>query len=298
MARAQRVHYPGAVYHVIARGNNKEPILSSDRGKNYYLGLIKKYKERFPFNLYGYAIMDNHVHILLEVREDPLSKIMQGIQQSYTQWYNGHYQRVGHVFQQRYKAILCDKDSYLLSLLKYIHSNPVRAGVTETLSYPWSSHRDYLLGTSSLVDVSFCLGVLSDKIKTAKNKYRQFMEEQDFCDIKEENLSSNCLEKGHVHQNKENKIIDIQISLDDLIKAVVGILGITEEWLHSLNSRNRKIVTARNIVVYLAIKHKIAERSVLMERLDLTPYQISRGYYAAAEKEESRSLIRAIEEMQ
>lgn len=298
MARAQRVHYPGAVYHVIARGNNKEPILASALGKNYYLDLIKKYKERFSFNLYGYVIMDNHVHILLEVGIEPLSKIMQGIQQSYTQWYNSNYRRVGHVFQQRYKAILCDKDSYLLTLLKYIHSNPMRAGITETLSCPWSSHRDYLLGTSSLVDVSFCLGVLSDKIETAKYKYRQFMEDQDYCDIKEEIQSSNHLEKEPVHQNRESKSRGLQISLDDLIRVVVGILGITEEWLHSLKSRNRKIVTGRNIVVHLAIKHKIADRAVLMEKLNLTPYQISRGYYAAGEKEESRSLIKAIEEMQ
>ncbi|GBF33481.1 hypothetical protein DCCM_2583 [Desulfocucumis palustris] len=297
MAREQRVHYPGAVYHVIARGNNKDPILASAMEKNYYLGLVRKYKERFSFKLYGYVIMDNHVHILLEVGKEPLSKIMQGIQQSYTQWYNSNHQRVGHVFQQRYKAVLCDKDSYLLILLKYIHGNPIRAGITETLNYQWSSHQDYLTGTSSLVDVSFYLGVLCDKIDIAINRYRQFMEDQNPLDI-EENRLGKYPEKESAHQNRESESRDLQISLDDLIRVVVEILGITDEWLHSLKSRNRKIVTARNIIVHLTIKHDIARRATLMEKLNLTPYQVSRGYYAAWEKDESRSLIKAIEEMQ
>ncbi|MHB8155784.1 MAG: transposase, partial [Desulfocucumaceae bacterium] len=189
MARKIRVHYPGAVYHVIARGNNQEHILASDLDKNYYKELIKKYKDRFFFQLYGYVIMGNHVHMLIEVQEHPLSKIMQGIQQSYTQWYNHVYGRVGHVFQQRYKAILCHKDGYLLSLLKYIHSNPIRAGITVSLDYSWSSHRDYLLRSSCFVDTRLCLGILSDQTGAASKKYLQYMEQPEQLEVQVSNVA-------------------------------------------------------------------------------------------------------------
>lgn len=91
--------------------------------------------ERYDFKLYAYCIMDNHVHMLIEVKDVPLSLIMQGIQQSYTQRYNIKYMRGGHVFQQRYKGILCDKEGYLLQLIIYIHNNPVKAGFESQINY-------------------------------------------------------------------------------------------------------------------------------------------------------------------
>ncbi|MBU2699483.1 REP element-mobilizing transposase RayT [Sporomusaceae bacterium BoRhaA] len=90
MARKPRVHYEGAVYHVIARGNNRASIFETDEEKQKYLELIKDYKERYGFHLYAYAIMDNHIHLLLQVGKSPLAKIIQGIQQRYTQYYNWH----------------------------------------------------------------------------------------------------------------------------------------------------------------------------------------------------------------
>ena len=127
MARKPRIEYPGAFYHVMCRGNNGEHILHNDEDKKFYLYLIQKYKERYCFRIFAYCIMDNHVHMLIQTGDVPLSKIMQGIQQSFTQGYNSKYCRTGHVFQQRYKAILVDGDSYLLQLIKYIHYNPVEA---------------------------------------------------------------------------------------------------------------------------------------------------------------------------
>lgn len=191
------------------------------------------------------------------------------------------------------RLVLVNKGLTLTNCTRFLYLH-----ITKTLSYPWNSHQDYLAGTSSLVDVSFCLGMLSDKIKIAKNKYLEFMEDQASFDIKEAVKSSDFLSKEPVKQSIESKSRDLQLSLDDLIKLVVEFLGITEEWLLSLKSRNRKIVTARNIVVHLAVKHNIAGRAALVEKLKLTPYQISRGYYAAVEKEESSALIKAIEKMQ
>ncbi|MDO9534664.1 MAG: transposase [Bacillota bacterium] len=294
MPRKPRIHYPGAVYHVIARGNNQENILVSDQDKKRYRELIKKYKDRFSFLLYGYVIMDNHVHLILEVQEYPLSKIMQGIQQSYTQWYNQCNKRVGHVFQQRYKAILCDKDSYLLSLLKYIHYNPIRAGITPTLDYPWSSHLDYLFGKNTFVDSHFCLSLFNDQAATAIIQYMEFMEHLENLEIIK-HTSSNDEALQMPFKNKVRDTLKLNASMEELVKIVIKKIGVQEEILLGSKSRNRKILLARNIIIYLAIKHEIAQKASLMEYLNITPYQVSRGYYGAGQ-DESLSIIRVIEE--
>jgi REP element-mobilizing transposase RayT len=109
-----------------------------------YLKIIKRYKDKYNFILYAYCIMDNHAHLLVEVKDIPISKIMQGIQQIYTQRYNIRKNRTGHVFEQRYKAILCNKDEYLIELMRYIHQNPLKAGFKEAIRYRWSSYNEYM----------------------------------------------------------------------------------------------------------------------------------------------------------
>ncbi|MDD4834648.1 MAG: transposase [Lutispora sp.] len=176
MARKPRVEYPGALYHVMCRGNNGEYVLNKDEDKLIYLELVRKYKERYGFKLYSYCIMNNHVHLLIEMETVELSKIMQGIQQSFTQRYNKKYNRTGHVFQQRYKAVLCDKDNYLLQLIKYIHYNPVEAGIEAGLNYQWSSHNNYLkFKNDGLVEIDFVLGMFREDYKKAHRLYEEFM---------------------------------------------------------------------------------------------------------------------------
>jgi hypothetical protein len=121
--------------------------------------------------------MPNHVHILIETGEIPLSTIMQGLQQSYTQYFNTKYNQVGHVFQGRYQAILCNKDSYLLELVRYIHLNPVRAHlVSAPQDYLWTGHIDYLgLRPRSSVDTGFILSLLEPDQRTALESYVRFI---------------------------------------------------------------------------------------------------------------------------
>ncbi len=106
MPRKPRVYYDGALYHVMVRGNNGEKVFESEKEKQEYTNIIKGYKDRYHFKIYAYCIMDNHAHLLIEVGKIPLSKIMQGIQQVFTQRYNKRHSRTGHIFQQRYKSIL------------------------------------------------------------------------------------------------------------------------------------------------------------------------------------------------
>jgi len=141
MARKSRIEYPGAFYHVMTRGNRKQVVFKDDKDRLKFLRKLLEYKEKYGFALYAYILMKNHIHLLIETRDVPLSRIMQGLLQSYTQWYNGKYRVVGHLFQGRYKAILCDKKVYLLNLIRYIHLNCIRVGLVKEPSAYISGRR-------------------------------------------------------------------------------------------------------------------------------------------------------------
>ena len=154
MARRPRIFAPGLLYHVIARGNQRRQTFRSDEDYKAYLERLEKYRAKFQIRIYAYCLMPNHVHLLLETGLLPLGKFMQGLQQSYTQYFNRRYRKVGHLFQGRYQAIICDKDKYLLALIRYIHLNPVRARIAKRPEgYAYSGHRGYLIhGTAKIVE--------------------------------------------------------------------------------------------------------------------------------------------------
>jgi len=178
MARRARIEYEGACYHVVTRGNRKEPIFLDNEDKKRFLSKLRQYKRRYGFLLYAYALMDNHIHLVIETTRVPLSRIMQGVLQSHTQWHNRKYKTVGHVFQGRYKAILCDRNAYLLQLIRYIHLNPLRAGIGRPLQYRWTSHRAYLgLERGDLVDSELVLAQFSGDRRRAIELYSRFIRE-------------------------------------------------------------------------------------------------------------------------
>lgn len=180
MARKPRIEFEGALYHVITRGNQKQRIFKNKEDYAKYLEILADYKEKHKYFLYAYALMNNHVHLLVETQEVPLSKILQGINQRYTMYFNWKYRTLGHLFQGRYKAILCDKDQYLLTLIKYIHLNPLRAGVVKSPEeYQWSSHHVYtgISDERGIVDKDKVLGIFSENIARARRQYKDYMGE-------------------------------------------------------------------------------------------------------------------------
>ena len=164
MARRPRIHFAGAFYHVISRGNRRQGIFRDEKDLKAFLACLSDCKTRFPFQLYAYALMKNHVHLLVEVETIPLSRIMQSFLFRYAQYFNRRHGEVGHLFEGRYKAIVCDKDTYLLELVRYIHLNPVRARVVKAPEdYVWSGHLGYLgKGEEDLIDEGFVLGQFSE----------------------------------------------------------------------------------------------------------------------------------------
>ncbi|MGH7771997.1 MAG: transposase, partial [Candidatus Binatia bacterium] len=177
MARKPRVYFPGAFYHVISRGNQGQMIFHDDVDRERYLSLLREVQTRYGPKLYAYVLMGNHVHLLMEVGGVPLSKIMQNLQFRYTRYYNQRYRKIGHLFQGRYKAILCDRESYLLELVRYIHLNPVRAGLTRHIDgYRWSSHPIYLRGGEErVVSVKAVLEQFGGRRGEAIRQYRKFI---------------------------------------------------------------------------------------------------------------------------
>jgi len=165
MARRLRVFAPGLLYHIIARGNRRQPTFLTDLDYQVYLTQLATYQKRYGIVLYAYCLMSNHVHLLLQTSEAPLAKFMQGLQQSYTQRFNRVHGTVGHLFQGRYRAIVCERDEYLTTLIRYIHLNPVRARLVDDPDlYPYSGHRAYLAGDrTGPIDPSLILGMLGGR---------------------------------------------------------------------------------------------------------------------------------------
>src|SRR4030042_35639 len=141
MARPLRIEFPGALYHVTARGNARQDIFLDDDDRLLFCSVLERVVSRFHLLLHAYCLMNNHYHLLVETPEGNLSKGMRQINGVYTQQLNRRYNRVGHVLQGRYKAILVDKDNYLLELSRYVVLNPVRAGLVKQPSrWAWSSY--------------------------------------------------------------------------------------------------------------------------------------------------------------
>jgi len=241
MSRKPRIHYEGALYHVIVRGNNRAYIFKSGENKEEYKKIVSKYKKRYRFKLYAYCIMDNHVHMLIEVGDVPLSKIMQGIQQVFTQRYNRKNRSTGHVFEQRYKSYLCDRDAYLLSLIRYIHQNPVRSKLTDGINYQWNSHKEYMRNPE-LADVDFPLTLFSGKKNKAIKRYLSFVGELESKDIQSMNIEEETTE---IAKDIE---IEHKIAKEELIRIIEEVTKIKKDEITG-NSKSKRISDIRKLYI-------------------------------------------------
>lgn len=178
MARQLRLEFPGALYHLTARGNAREAIYRDDVDRKLFLALLGREIEQQGWQCYAYCLMDNHYHLLIETPELNLSRGMRRLNQVYTQAYNRRHGRVGHVLQGRFKSIVVDKDPYLLELSRYIVFNPVRAGMTTSVrAWPWSSYRATagLVSPPAWLQVTAVLQLFDSNVSEAQRAYRKFV---------------------------------------------------------------------------------------------------------------------------
>jgi len=142
MPRAARITVENGCYHIITRGNQKQSVFLDSQDYEKYLKILTKYKKRYKFKLYCFCLMPNHVHLILEVRNPAaLKKALHGLSLSYTLYFNSKYQKVGHLWQDRFKSKIIEKDAYLLECINYIETNPLRASLVYRITdYPWNSY--------------------------------------------------------------------------------------------------------------------------------------------------------------
>lgn len=209
MARKPRIHYPGAFYHVILRGNARQEIFLDEGDRLRFFLLMQEAAERYRHFIHAFCLMTNHVHLLIQVTDVPLSRIMQNISFRYTRWSNWRHGRSGHLFEGRYKAVLVHADEYLLELVRYLHLNPVRAGMTtDPLEYPWSSHRAYCGKEIILwLNSDFTLSGFGKSLDTARSRFQQFVLEG--------------LDEGHRPEFHRGIGVDARVLGDDVFADMV-----------------------------------------------------------------------------
>jgi len=179
VARPLRIAYPGAFYHITSRGNEKKKIFKRQSDRKKFISYLESATERYGALIHVFCLMTNHYHILMETPSGNISQIMQHINGAYTTYFNAKRQRSGHLFQGRYNAILVDINEYAKELSRYIHLNPVRAGMVDIPEqYRWSSYQYYIGMEKSpgWLASDFILGCFGKKDSDSQKGYRAFVE--------------------------------------------------------------------------------------------------------------------------
>lgn len=259
MARKPRIEFPGALYHVIARGNNRQKVFNCKKDYKHFLFRIKQAKERFKFILYAYALVPNHVHLLIETGESPLSKIMQSLQLNYTQYFNRRYKRVGHLFQGRYKAILCQKENYLLELIRYIILNSIRARLAKSLiEWPWSSYAEIVHGkNNSITSVDNVLGLFGRQHKVALASFQKFINDakteghkKEYYNLKDQRILGEKEFAEDIIKTTVDNFEYRKISIDEAVDIVAKHASIGRENILSMTNERRG-TEGRGLVAYI-----------------------------------------------
>jgi putative transposase len=181
MSRPLRIEFAGALYHVTSRGNRRKSIFRNEQDRASFLDILHKVNRRCRWICHAYCLMNNHYHLIIETREGNLSQGMRQLNGVYTMSFNRRHRTVGHVFQGRFKAILIEKESYLLEVCRYVVLNPVRAGLAKKPEdWGWSSYR----GTAGVnkphpsLTIDGILGQMGQRGREAQRNYRRFVRER------------------------------------------------------------------------------------------------------------------------
>lgn len=198
MPRTPRRKSASGIYHIMLRGINQQVIFEDELDYAKFLETLEKYKAVSEYKIYAYCLMSNHIHLLIKVEKEELDLIMKRIAGSYVYWYNWKYYRKGHLFQDRFKSEPVEDDAYFLTVLRYIHQNPIKAGLAETVDdYRYSSYHCYLDEKSRLVDSDLALSILE------KDDFIKFNNESnnDVClDVEEKDFRINDIDARKIIQ--------------------------------------------------------------------------------------------------
>ncbi|RKD33498.1 transposase [Thermohalobacter berrensis] len=240
MPRRPRKRSSTGIYHVMERGNQKKNIFHDYEDRQMFIDILKIKKIKLKFTLYAYCLMNNHIHLLINENSEDISYIMKSINVSYVKYYNKKYKRCGHLFQGRFKSECVDNESYLLSVLRYIHQNPVDARIAlKCIDYDWSSYKEYIYPNKksySLIDRNFILKQFSTDPYKAVDYFRDFHDQ-----------SSN---NPHLDIT-ENKNLFIQSLKDaeEFLENYCNENNVTLKWLKEQGKRGNRLLY--NAILFL-----------------------------------------------
>lgn len=225
MPRKSREKSNTGIYHVMLRGINKQIIFEDSEDYEKFIQIIKEYKGKCGYEIYAYCLMSNHVHLLIKEGKEDLGTVFRRIGAKYVHWYNWKYNRSGHLFQDRYKSEVVENDRYFLTVLRYIHQNPLKAGIEKDMKkYPWSSYQEYI-GREGICDTKFGLSLFSSDIKNSVLSFEKFSVQEN---------SDKCL-----GNNERIRINDREAS--EIIKKVACVRSLSEIQNFEKGKRNKTI---------------------------------------------------------
>lgn len=214
MPRTARKKSTTGIYHIIMRGINHQILFEDQEDRVRFIYTLKKYREVCGYELYAYCLMDNHIHLLIKEGKEPLETIMRRICGSYVIWYNKKYARIGYLFQDRFKSEPIQNDAYLLTVVRYIFQNPVKAGMVKAVKkHIWSNYMDYIDGNDG-TDTEFVLKMFQLNREKALRKFVEFVDQdnEDKCLDIEENKQMTDADAIKIIKEycKVNHTIDLQ----------------------------------------------------------------------------------------
>jgi REP element-mobilizing transposase RayT/DNA-binding transcriptional regulator YiaG len=251
------------------RGNERKNIFEDRNDKQRFLEGIKSKKKESSFILYAYCLMDNHVHLLLNTNNENLAEIMKSVTVRYASFYNWKYNRVGHVFQDRFKSEPVEDERYLLGVIRYIHNNPLKAGIVDSAAdYEWSSLSNYIqLAGTPWLDVTYILGMFADEQSKALREFKKFslqIDDTPFLDSDDEKLVR-TLEEGRAYLEEylRNNVIFKEIGqIKDEIQLRSEVINLL---------RTKTNLSQRAIATLLGINKSTVERQKQMQAKEPSP---------------------------
>ena len=255
MPRQAREKSSSGIYHIMLRGINRQDIFNDEEDNLKFIETLKKYKDICGYQIYGYCLMSNHIHLLLKEGAETISQIMKRIGASYVYWYNMKYERYGPLFQDRYKSEKVEDDKYFLAALRYIHQNPIKAGMVKKLeNYKWSSYGEYISQRDILTEVEYVLNILNSDRNKAIKTFKKYMEEEN----KDKCLDNEIKERKRVTDEEAKRLIKELIKSDNPQKIQQMDKKVRDEIVRNLKEKD---ISIRQLARITGIGRRVIEKA-------------------------------------
>ncbi|MFZ5754015.1 MAG: transposase [Bacillota bacterium] len=258
MPRYARMWSDSRIYHVMLRGNNRENIFIDDADKNRIIDTLRDKKAEGEYYLFAYCVMDNHIHLVIKEGTDSLPRSIKRIAASYAYYFNKKYRRIGHVFQDRYRSENIEDDRYLLAVIRYVHQNPLKAGIGSIEKYKWSSYKEYVNRKSGMVETDGILEMFSEDKEKAIKEFARFSHDtavEVFIDIGEEKEIDETNVNEYINKFLKEKGVELkglsQVTnrkiREELIQLLLAKSNLSRRGIAAILELNREMVRRASV---------------------------------------------------